>query len=119
MNQGQALLLSLLLEIPTALALCALWGPAAHRGLGRVALTGLAATMLTHPFAWTLLPGLHAVLPFWARALLVEGGVAVIEGLLFSRLAGLSGARGQAVGWSANAVSYGVGLVIFAVTRSA
>lgn len=117
MTQAQALLLSLLLELPVALALCAAWGPGAHGGLRRVALTGLAATLLTHPFAWTALPALHAHLPLWARSLLVEGGVAVIEGLLYSRLGGLSAGRGQLVGWIANALSYGVGLIIFALIR--
>ena len=119
MTQAQALLLSLLIEVPAALALCAWWGPGAHRGLRRVALTGLAATLLTHPFAWTLLPALHGHLPRWARWLLVEGGVAVIEGLLFARLAGLDLRRGQVVGWTANALSFGVGLVIFWALRSA
>jgi hypothetical protein len=113
MTQAQALLLSLLIEVPVALALCAWWGPGAHRGLRRVALTGLAATLLTHPFAWALLPALHGHLPRYARWLLVEGGVAVIEGLLFWRLGGLHPYRGQLIGWAANALSFGVGLLIF------
>ncbi len=113
MTQAQALLLSLLIEVPVALALCAAWGPGAHAGLRRVALTGLAATLLTHPFAWTLLPALQGQLPRYARWLLVEGGVAVVEGLLYWRLGGLSPTRGQVVGWAANALSFGVGLVIF------
>jgi hypothetical protein len=45
--------------------------------------------------------------------------VAVIEGLLFARLAGLDLRRGQVVGWTANALSFGVGLVIFWALRPA
>jgi hypothetical protein len=112
-TQLQALLLSVALELPVALLLCARWGPAAHGGLRRVALTAVAATLLTHPFAWTWLPGLRGVMPTWARTLLVEGGVSVVEGLLYWRLGGLSPTRGQAVGWGANALSYGVGMLIF------
>jgi hypothetical protein len=117
MTQLEALILSLALEVPVAVGLAAGMGlrrgPAAHRGLGRVGVTGLAATLLTHPFAWTLLPGLEDILPLWARILLVEGGVAVVEGLMFARLAGMGWVRGQVVGWTANAVSFGAGVLIF------
>jgi hypothetical protein len=113
MNQAQALALSIIIELTVALGLCAAWGPAAHGGLRRVTLTALAATLLTHPFAWWALPALAGHLPRLVRILLVEGGVAVVEGLLYARLGGLSLGRGQVVGWVANAASFGVGLVIF------
>lgn len=112
-TQPQALALSIAIELPVVLglALGLRWIPRAR--LRRLLLVGVAATLLTHPFAWHGLPGLREVLPlFWARALLVEGLVAVVEGLLYARLLGLRLARGQALGWAANATSFGLGLLL-------
>jgi hypothetical protein len=112
-SQGEALLLSLLLELPLVLAISALlaWVPRAR--LGHLLLVGASATLLTHPFAWHGFGIIRGLVPdYWARAVLIEGGVAVVEGLLYSRLMTVGWARGQVLGWVANAFSFGLGLVI-------
>jgi hypothetical protein len=113
MNQLTALVLTLGIEVPVALGLGAAWGLLGDGGGGRILRIALAGTLLTHPFAWHLLPALHGVLPLFAQLLLVEGGVAVIEGGLYGRFTPFGYGRGQLVGWAANALSFGLGLLLF------
>lgn len=112
MTQAEALGLTLLLEVPLALALAraAGWLPTAR--LGRLAVVAAAGSFLTHPAAWHGLPALAPHLPWLARVLLVEGGVGLIEGLLLARLVPLGMARGIALGLAINAVSFGIGRLI-------
>ncbi len=111
MSQLQALLLTLALEVPLVLLLARLgrWGVDPRRLLAVACCTSL----LTHPFAWFGLPTLAPHLGWWPRALLVEGGIALVESLLYSALVPLSWRRGLLAGTLANAFSFGVGLVIF------
>ena len=116
MSQAVALLLSVLLELPVVFALVLLlrWVPRAQ--LGRLALVGAAVTLLTHPFAWHGFPFLREAIPsYWPRAFVIEGGVAVVEGLLYAWLMRLPVWKGQVLGWAANGFSYGLGLVIIEV----
>lgn len=115
MSQTTALFLSLLFEVPLVvlIATALRWVP--RQELPRLVAIACACTLVTHPFAWFGFPGLRELIPpYWARAFVIEGGVAVVEGLLYGWLAGLGLVRGQVLGWSANAFSYGLGLVIFA-----
>jgi hypothetical protein len=83
MTQLQALLLSILIEVPVVLALAQVLGVGARVGWRRLALVGCAATLLTHPFAWHGFPVLAEAVPNYPlRALIIEGGVATVEGLL-------------------------------------
>ena len=75
MAQLYALLLSLILEVPIAVLAARRWGVSERRAL----LVGLAATLITHPFAWNGFRVLGPHLPTWGRALVVEGGVALYE----------------------------------------
>lgn len=112
MTQLQALLLSILLEVPVVVALARLLG--VDTPLRRLVLTACAATLLTHPFAWHGFRVLSGVFPsYWVKAGVIEGGVAVVEGLLYWRVAGAGFGRGQALGWASNAFSYGIGLLLF------
>lgn len=116
MTQGVALLLSLLFELPLVFGLVALgrWVPRAR--WGRLLLVGVAATLVTHPFAWHGFGLLRELVPpYWWRAALIEGGVAVVEGLIYAAFLGLRWWRGQLLGWAANGFSYGLGLVIIEV----
>ena len=113
MTQLQALLLSLMLELPVVFLCVGVgrWLP--RTGWRRLVIVGLAATLVSHPFAWAGFGVLRPVLPsFWLRALLIEGAVALFEGVLYARVARLGWLRGLAVGLAANAWSFGVGLVI-------
>jgi hypothetical protein len=111
-TQLQALLLSIALEVPVVLLLARLLGVEAP--LPRLLLTACAATLVTHPFAWHGFRELSGLFPnYWVKAGVIEGAVAVVEGLLYWRVAGAGFGRGQALGWTSNAFSYGVGLLIF------
>ncbi|CAN0491934.1 unnamed protein product, partial [Laminaria digitata] len=43
----------------------------------------MAASLLTHPFAWWFNEGVLAHLPFTQRAILIEGAVIVLEMLFY------------------------------------
>ena len=113
MSQLGALLLSVLVEAPLAAAAGARCGKRGARELGRMACIALAATLLTHPLAWWANRLLAAALPFAPRALLIELGVVLVEGLLFAWLARLARTRGLLVAALTNGASFGVGLVVY------
>ena len=113
MNQLTALLLTLALEVPVALLFGLRWGRRRGEGLERLLAVSVAASLITHPFAWHLLPALAGSMSWAGRVLLVEGGVAIVEGLLYAHFAGLGLVRGQVLGWVANSWSFGLGLVLF------
>lgn len=109
MPQLIALILSLLLEVPVAVAAARRWGHPERRA----AWVALAATLITHPFAWNGFGALRPYLPYVARAVVIEGGVALFEGALYAVVLGLGWRRGLLLGLLANATSYGVGLVLY------
>lgn len=118
MTQGLALFLSILLELPIALGLVAALRWLERPAWPRLLLVGAAATLLTHPFAWNGFGWLRPTLPdYWARAVIIEGSVAVVEGLLYARLADLGLRRGLITGFAANGFSFGVGLLIVHAMR--
>lgn len=120
MTQTQALLASLLLEVPLVLGIAAALGWArGRRALLRLMLVACAATLVTHPFAWHAFRGLAPFLAYWPRAALIEGAVALTEGLLFARVAALGGRRGLLLGFVANGFSYGVGIALFRLLEAA
>jgi hypothetical protein len=108
-TQLEALALSLLIEVPVALALGMQLQPGVARD--RLALVALCATLLTHPFAVAAFRQLDAV-PYAARAVAIETAVALVEAALYVRLADLSRRNGLAVGFVANAASFLTGLAI-------
>lgn len=116
MSQTTGLLLSLLFEVPVVLGIALAMGWLQRKDLLRFIAIACACTLVTHPFAWHGFAALRELIPpYWPRALVIEGGVAIVEGLIYGWLVPLGFVRGQALGWSANAFSYGLGLVIFAV----
>jgi hypothetical protein len=105
-NQWQALAWSLLVEVPVVWAL--------GRGVDRRRLVGvaLAATFLTHPFAIAGFAALRPHLSYAARAVVVESGVALVEGALYWRVGGLPPGRAWGASVAANAASYLSGVVL-------
>jgi uncharacterized protein (DUF486 family) len=119
MTQFSALVLSLLIEVPIVLALGRLLESAGTLRWRRLALVGCAATLITHPFAWHGVYILRAWLPsYWPRVLVVEFGVALVEGLLYALVARMGHRRGQVLSWTANAASFGIGLLLLRVVLS-
>lgn len=119
MNQLQALLISLLLEVPLVVGIAV--GLRWSRGRGpvsRLLLVSLAATLVTHPLAWSSFHVLAPVSGYWPRVLLIEGAVALAEGFLYARFAGLGGRRGLLLGVLANAFSYATGLLVLRTLAS-
>lgn len=111
MSQLQALLLTLGLEVPLVLFLAtALRWNVDPRRLFVVACT---TSLLTHPFAWSGLPALAPHLDWWPRVLLVEGGVGLVEAMLYRALVPLPWQRALSAGLLANAFSFGIGLLVF------
>ncbi len=106
MNQTQALLWSLAVEVPLVVAL--------GRGVDRRRLLGvaLAATLLTHPFAIAGFAALRPHLSYAARAVVVESVVALVEGALLFRVGGLPPGRAWGASVAANAASYLSGLAL-------
>lgn len=112
MTQTQAFLLTLAIELPLVFA--GAWASAAPRAAWRrLPLVALAANALTHPLLWLVDPALAPHVGRWLRWGVLETAIAVVEGLAYAYAAGLGARRGLALGFLANAVSFGVGLWIY------
>ena len=107
MNQTEALVWSLGVEVPVVVALT--WG---RSDRWRLVPLAFAATLLTHPFAIAAFRGLTPYLPYPGRVVVVESLVSLAEAALYWRLGGLEGRRALAVGVVANAASYLCGLAL-------
>jgi hypothetical protein len=102
MSQGAALALTWAIELFVAITMTG-------RRDVRFVVVVVVASLVTHPLAWSV--GARATPEtWWARVLLVEAAVAVVEGV-FVRVAAREGA-GVVVGVAMNFASFGVGLVI-------
>ena len=116
MEQWTALLISLGVELPVALS-AGLVLRQERRHLVRLGLVALAATLLTHPFAWAASWYLRRLLPFGPRAAVIEATVVLVEGALYARVARLGWRRGLAVAAVANLASFAVGLAVVGSLR--
>jgi len=115
---SQAVALALTLVIETAAA--ALWWASARVSrppLGRLLLTAVCVSLLTHPLAWWANHALVGELARWTRVGVIEAGVVLAEALLYLVLVPLSRARAFTLSLLANATSFGLGLVILALLR--
>ncbi len=111
MSQLEAMLLSLLVEVPLALGLAALLRWTRGAELGRLALVALSATLISHPFAW--FANEHLTIYWPARAAIIEVSVTLLEAALYAWLGRLGPWRGLAVSALANGGSFGIGLLVF------
>lgn len=115
MTQWQAELLSFAIEAPVAALVAALWCRArAARVLVLVALAAVAGTALTHPVVWN---GVLVLVPRvgWVVAVVVFELFAVAGETVVYRLAArLAWRQALLVSLSANAASFGIGLMLSA-----
>lgn len=103
--QLQAYLLTLLLELPVALALACVWG----LPLPRASLATLLASSLTHPLAWQTALILVTMRLWWLVWLLVEAGVVLVEALVFGWVLRVPWRRALWLSFLVNAVSASAG----------
>jgi hypothetical protein len=108
-SELDALLLSLVIEVPIACALASTLQSETSRR--RVAVVAILATCFTHAFVWNL--GTT-----WPRIIALEIAAAAVESLFYLWAAGMRTRDAFVLGVVTNACSFGVGLVSFAVLRS-
>ncbi len=113
MNQTEALLVTLSIEVPIAVALAVWRGWVAGR-LGTVALSSLAASLLTHPLLWIVDPRLKTSFDTPMRWALLETAIALVEAGVYVVGAGLTARRAIVTSFLANAASFGIGVAIYA-----
>jgi len=113
MTQFEALVATLVIETAVLLPLLRVlkWGP--RSPWWRPVPVILAASLLTHPFAWTLIVEVRDWAPsFWARAIPVELALTVAEGVLYAWLLPVARWRGLVLSMAANGTSFGIGLLL-------
>ena len=112
MTQLDALLATLIIETAVALPLLLALGWVPRSRWWRPVPVILAASLLTHPFAWTLIVELRWAADYWARAIPVELALTVAEGLLYAWLLPLKRGQGLLLSLAANGASFGLGFVL-------
>lgn len=79
----------------------------------KLAIIAGAATSITHPIAWKLFIELSPYLSFPMRSLLIETGVALVEGLMYRWAIGYSWRWNIGLSFGANLASYSCGLLFY------
>lgn len=112
LTQTQAVLISLGLEVPCVLGLgwARRWMPKTQ--LLNWLIAAVAATLITHPFAWDFSVTHTPDLTPEGKALRIEAAVVIAESLIYTGGLRLPPLRGFALALAANAVSFGVGLLL-------
>lgn len=112
MSQGEALLLTIAVEVVVAMTWFAVarWLPRCAWWRAGIAVAG--ASLVTHPFAWQANVEWLRALPFVARAAFIEIAVAAVEGALLVVALRLSVWRAAAIAAIMNAASFTVGLAV-------
>jgi len=112
MNQLSALIHTLVIETLVLVPLLAglKWAP--DRRWWEPVPIVFAASLLTHPFAWTLIVEWRGWAPtFWARAIPVELALTVAEGLFYAWMLPVKRWQGLLLSLIANGTSFGYGLI--------
>jgi hypothetical protein len=109
-TQLDALLLTLMIEVAVALPLLLATGWMGGKDWWRTALVLVAASLLTHPFAWKANVTWLSAWPFERRALVIELAVAAVETGVLAVGLRLSLLRALATAVPMNAASFILGL---------
>lgn len=110
MTEIEALALSAVIEGPVALFLARLTGWPS-RGAWHVGLASIVATAVTHPQLWAGALWAYRRFAFWPTALVAEGLVVLVEGMLISWMAGMAPRHAMMVSLLANSASCAAGFV--------
>jgi len=111
MTQLDALLRTLAIELPVALVCLWLLERGQLRALHwRAPVVVLAASLLTHPFAWWTNRSLVGVLEFWTRVTIIELAVVAIEAAILRWMLTLRWRAALPTALAMNAASFGFGL---------
>ncbi len=110
MTQLDALLLTLVIELVVGMPLLLATRWVERRAWWRAALLLVAASLLTHPFAWRANVAWLSAWPFERRALVIELAVAAVEAAVLAAGLRLSLLRALATSASMNAASFILGL---------
>ena len=100
MSESEALLISMAIEGPVALALVTLAGWPS-RGALHVGAAAMVATAVTHPQMWTLAIWSYGRFSYWPAILTIEALVVVVEAALIAWMAGLTPRRAGIVSLAA------------------
>ena len=111
-DETQALLLSIGVETTCLVGLGRMRGWMPAREAWAWLLAGVAATLVTHPFAWEFSITHTPTLTPEGKALRIEGAVVLVEALIYGLTLRLRPLRALAVSLVANAGSYGLGLLL-------
>lgn len=115
MSQLEAFLLTFVLEVPVALLIARF----VKAELKWVLVAALLGTTITHPILWFLNDGdALRFLPPWPRILALEVAATLVEGAVYFGVARMKPAVAWGTSLAANATSFGLGLVIYALLRS-
>jgi hypothetical protein len=109
-TQLQALILTVVIEVPVAILLVGQRGRAVawHRS----ALAAAGASLVTHPIAWWANTAALAAWPFAARATVIELAVAAAEALILVWALAVTARRAAVVAIAMNAASFALGLML-------
>lgn len=112
LSQTEAMLISLGLEVPCVLGLgwARRWMPSTQ--VSGWVLAAIAATLITHPFAWEASITHTPELTPEGKAMRIEAAVVVVESLIYTVGLRVPPLRGFALALFANAASFGLGLFL-------
>lgn len=100
--------------IETPIATLLLWfvfrGRQGGLALWRVVLVAVAASLVTHPFAWSGNRALVGTLDLPTRYAVIESAVVVVEAIVFRVALGVRPSAALVTSFVANAASFGFGL---------
>jgi hypothetical protein len=111
-EQTQALAISIGIELTCLLGLGHVCGWTHKRDRWAWILAGIAATLVTHPFAWEFSITHTPTLTPEGKALRIEAAVVVAEALIYALVLRLRPGRAFALSLFANATSFGAGLLL-------
>lgn len=111
LEQTHALALSVGIETACLLGLGHVCGWLRRREAWAWVIAGIAATLVTHPFAWEFSITHTPTLTPEGKALRIEAAVIIAEALLYAIVLRLPAARAFALSLFANAASFGIGLM--------
>ena len=118
MSQGFALALTLGLEALAGAIALRVWGFRRRRTFVRLLALVVAASAMTHPFAWQANRSWLVHLPFELRATIIELTVVAAEALLLWLVSkrvengALRAHQALVISFACNATSFGAGLVL-------